>query len=81
MAYRVIAPFVNLKVKDPVTGAFAFYGLYEGAVVQDVDPDNLRHHLEQDPPMLEEIPDAAAPADEKGHRGSGRRAAHDDDDG
>lgn len=65
MAYRVTAPFVNLKVKDPVTGAYTVQGLYEGAIVQeDVEPDNLKHHLDQDPPMVEEV-DAPAPAAER----------------
>lgn len=58
MAYRVTAPYVLLKVKDPVTGAFTFQGLYEGAVVQDVEPDNLRHHLDLE--MVEEVPGQAA---------------------
>jgi hypothetical protein len=79
MAYRVIAPFVNLKLIDPVTGVAAVYGLYEGAVVDNVDPDNLQHHLNQDPPMVEEVPSAPVSAEEKGPRASGRRAAHDDE--
>ena len=59
MAHRVIAPFVMLKVKDAATGAYTFQGLYEGAVVEDVDPDNLRHHL--DLGMVEEVGAAAEP--------------------
>lgn len=59
MPYRVTAPFVYLKLKDPVTGAFAIQGLYEGAVVDDVDPDNLRHHLDLN--MVEEVASPPAP--------------------
>lgn len=59
MAYRVTAPFVNLKLRNPVTGAYAIEGKYEGAIVEDVDPDNLKHHL--DLGMVEEV---AAPAAE-----------------
>ena len=58
MAYRVTAPFIMLKVKDAVTGAYTFQGLYEGAVVEDVDPDNLQHHLDLD--MVEEVSAPAA---------------------
>ena len=53
MAYRVTAPFVYLKVKDPVIGSYAVQGFYEGAVVDDVDEDNLKHHL--DLGMVEEV--------------------------
>lgn len=58
MAYRVTAPFVYLKLKDPVTGAFAIQGLYEGAVVDDVEEENLRHHLGLN--MVEEVGGRAA---------------------
>jgi hypothetical protein len=51
--YRVTAPFVYLRLKDPVTGAFAIQGLYEGAVVDDVDEENLKHHLDLN--MVEEV--------------------------
>jgi hypothetical protein len=57
MPYRVTAPFVMLKVKDPVTGAYTFQGLYEGAIVEEVDGENLQHHLELG--MVEKV---AAPA-------------------
>jgi hypothetical protein len=53
MAYRVKAPFVYLKVKDPVTGTFSVQGLYEGAVVDDVEEENLKHHLDLN--MVEEV--------------------------
>lgn len=81
MAYRVTAPFVLLKVKDPVTGAYTFQGLYEGAIVQEVDPDNLKHHLDLE--MVEEVaaPAAAEAEPERSDRdhpaGKGRRAGSD----
>jgi hypothetical protein len=78
MAYRVTAPMVNLKIKDPVTGAYTVQGFYEGAVVDDIEPDNLRHHLDGD--MVEEVADpAAARSDKDQGPAKGRRAAHDDD--
>jgi hypothetical protein len=82
MAYRVTAPFIMLKVKDAVTGAFTFQGLYEGAIADDVEPENLKHHL--DLGMVEEVAaevvstpqgDAAAAADvapPRAGKGSGR---------
>jgi len=67
-----------LKVKDPVTGAYTFQGLYEGAIVQDVDPENLEHHLNLK--MVEEVADpAGARSDKDQGSAKGRRAAHDDD--
>jgi hypothetical protein len=45
--FVVIAPYVTLKVKDQV-GSFVIRGFNEGGTVksEDIDPDNLRHHLE-----------------------------------
>jgi hypothetical protein len=43
--YRVIAPYVTLKVKDP-TGGAVMLGFYQGAVVSDVDEESLKHHLD-----------------------------------
>lgn len=70
MAYRVTAPFVMLKVKDAVTGVFTFQGLYEGAIVGEVDPDNLKHHL--DLGMVEEVDAPAAPAVAEESESAGR---------
>jgi hypothetical protein len=45
--FVVIAPFINLKVKDQV-GSFVLRGFNEGGVVKsdDIDEASLRHHLE-----------------------------------
>jgi|SRR3954471_10390537 hypothetical protein len=45
--YVVVAPFVNLKVKDG-NGGVVVRGFNEGAVVkaEDIDEANLRHHVE-----------------------------------
>lgn len=56
-AYRVTAPYVTLKVKDPA-GADVLIGFYEGAVVTDVDPESLEHHLDGE--MLEKVSAAEA---------------------
>lgn len=58
-SYRVTAPYVTLKVKD-AAGADVLVGFYEGAVVSDVEPDSLEHHLEGG--MLEKLPAAEAKA-------------------
>ena len=56
-SYRVVAPYVTLKVKDP-TGADVLIGFYEGAVVSDIEEDSLKHHLDGE--MLEKLPAAEA---------------------
>jgi hypothetical protein len=45
--FVVIAPYVTLKIKDQA-GGFVVRGLNEGGTVkaEDIDEDNLRHHLE-----------------------------------
>lgn len=45
--FVVVAPFVTLKVKDQL-GAYVIRGFSEGAVVkaEDVQPENLRHHVD-----------------------------------
>ena len=45
-SYRVVAPYVTLKVKD-AAGAEVLVGFYEGAIVSDVDPDLLKNHLDR----------------------------------
>lgn len=56
-AYRVVAPYVTLKVRDQA-GAQVLTGFYEGAVVSDVDANSLRHHLDNG---LVEMVEEAAP--------------------
>lgn len=58
-AYRVVAPYVTLKVRDQL-GAWVLAGFYEGGVVSEVDPASLQHHL--DSGMVEEV-DEPAPAE------------------
>lgn len=45
--YAVLAPYVTLKVKDGLGGS-VIRGFNAGAVVkgEDIDPDNLRHHVD-----------------------------------
>lgn len=71
-SYRVTAPYVTLKVKD-AAGAEVLVGFYEGAVVSDVDPDSLQHHL--DGGMLEK-----ATAGEFNEGGGGKTAPAKKDD-
>lgn len=52
MGYRVTAPYVTLKVRDHF-GAWVLSGFHDGAVVSDVDPVSLRHHLDNG--MVEEV--------------------------
>lgn len=63
-AYRVVAPYVTLKVKD-ATGADVLVGFYEGAIVSDLDDESLKHHL--DGGMVEKVP---APEAKKAAGGS-----------
>lgn len=58
-SYRVVAPYVTLKVKDP-TGADVLIGFYEGAVVSEVDEDSLKSHL--DGGMLEKVSASEVPS-------------------
>lgn len=46
--FVVVAPYVTLKMKDPAGGPLVIKGFNEGGVVkgEDVDEDNLRHHVE-----------------------------------
>lgn len=41
---RVIAPYVTLKVFDP-NGTPVMRGFYQGAIVENVDPDSVAHML------------------------------------
>jgi len=50
--YRVVAPYVTLKVKDPA-GADVLVGFYKGAVVESIDTDSLKSHLDKG--MLEKV--------------------------
>lgn len=46
MGYKVLAPYVTLKVKDR-NGGWMLLGFYAGAPVpDDVEPDSLKHHLD-----------------------------------
>lgn len=60
-SYRVIAPYVTLRVKD-VSGAPVLLGFYQGAVVENVDAESLRHHLEDG--LLEKLDSEDAIYDE-----------------
>lgn len=51
-AVRVTAPYVTLKVKDD-TGAEIIRGLYEGGIVDNVEAESLKHHL--DDGMVEKV--------------------------
>jgi hypothetical protein len=63
--YVVVAPYVTLRVKDGL-GGVVVRGYNEGAVVkaEDLDEDNLRHHVETRLLAPKDHPDAefAAPA-------------------
>lgn len=63
--YVVVAPYVTLKMKDGL-GGVVVRGFNEGGVVkaEDVDEDNLRHHIETRLLAPKGHPDAefAAPA-------------------
>lgn len=58
-AYRVVAPYVTLKLTDQ-HGGQVLTGLLAGAVVSNIDAASLRHHLDNG--MVEEV-DAPAPVD------------------
>lgn len=46
-SYKVLAPYVTLKVPDDATGALVIRGFYAGAPVpDDIDPANLQHHID-----------------------------------
>lgn len=51
-AVRVTAPYVTLKFKDE-TGAEMVRGLYEGGIVENVEAESLKHHL--DDGMVEKV--------------------------
>lgn len=42
---RVTGQYVTLKIQDPNLGTF-IQGYYEGALVQNVEDESARHHLE-----------------------------------
>lgn len=46
--FVVVAPYVTLKMVDPSGGPLVIRGFNEGGTVkaEDVDTDNLRHHVE-----------------------------------
>lgn len=46
--YKVVAPYVSLKMRDTNSGGWVFLGKYAGATVDadEVEPANLRHHLD-----------------------------------
>lgn len=47
MTYRVVAPYVTLKVPTRDAGGYQMVGFYAGAPVpDDVEPANLQHHLD-----------------------------------
>lgn len=67
----VTAPYVILKVRDQMSGGWTMRGYFAGAPVPaDIDPDNLRHHVEGgmvkavDEPQPEPVaePEPAKPA-------------------
>lgn len=55
--YKVVAPYVTLKVKDPA-GADVLIGFYEGAIVENIDADSLKSHLDKG--MVEKVSAKAA---------------------
>lgn len=59
-SYRVVAPYVTLKVKD-AAGADVLVGFYEGAIVSDVAEDSLKSHLDGE--MLEKVAASEVPDD------------------
>ena len=59
MAYRVTAPYVVIKYIG-TTGSAEVRGFYDGAYLPDsLDPDNLKHHLDNN--MVEEVDDPEVP--------------------
>lgn len=47
MAYKVVAPYVTLKVPTKEAGGYQMVGFYAGAPVpEDIEPANLQHHLD-----------------------------------
>lgn len=51
-SYRVIAPYVTLKVTD-ANGAAVVVGFYKDAVVSNADAESIQHHL--DSGMVEKV--------------------------
>ena len=59
--YRVTGAYVTVKTNT--TNGPMIVGLYEGAPVPaDASDEWLAHHLEADPPLIEEVPVAAKAA-------------------
>jgi hypothetical protein len=58
--YQVTAPYVVLKVPDPMSGSSTMRGFYRGMIVPDgIDADNLKHHIDGD--MVAELAELVAP--------------------
>lgn len=60
MKYVVTAPYVTVKIPDPLVGGWTMRGFYKGAPLpDDVDAESLRHHV--DGGMVEAVgtPDVA----------------------
>lgn len=73
--YVVLAPYVTLKVKDQA-GADVLVGYYKGAVVENVDRDSLRHHLDNGLIAKFGEPEQVAaegPADQRAQEATSRR--------
>lgn len=63
-AYRVTAPYVQLRISDPVTGKAVINGFYAQAIVTSrVEEESLKRHLERGWLEVVEKP-AAEPAPE-----------------
>lgn len=60
MRYVVTAPYVVLKVPDQMSGKPTMRGFYAGMLVpEDIDADNLKHHVDGE--MVAEMPELSAP--------------------
>lgn len=48
-SFRVTAPYVTLKIKDPLSGTAMVNGFYTGAIVTDdrVDEASLKRHIDR----------------------------------
>jgi hypothetical protein len=55
---RVTAPYVTLKIEDPISGV-TLRGYYEGSIVEHVNDESAKHHL--DGGMAEKVAKDAEP--------------------
>ncbi len=63
MSYRVIAPYVTLRVPDVASGKQIYHGFYAGGVLPDnVNQDDVERHLRKG--MVEKVETPAPAAEE-----------------